>query len=78
MTADLYNDVFDDLINRNSPEAKAMRRAAIAYVRVRDVCENVDSPGDSPVSMLAKEKLANAERTLYVAGLTLALKVVRR
>jgi hypothetical protein len=78
VSPDIYNDVFDDLINRNSPEAKAMRRAAIVYDKVREVCERVEGSSDDPAVMLAKEKLANAERTLYVAGLTLALKVVNR
>lgn len=78
MTAELYNDVFDDLINRNSLEAKAMRRAAIVYGQVRSIVERVDGEADDPTVMLAKAKLANAERTLYVASLTLALKVVGR
>jgi hypothetical protein len=75
---ELYNDVFDDLINRNSVEAKAIRRAAIVYDKVREVCERVEGSNDDPAVMLAKEKLANAERTLYVASLALALKVVGR
>ena len=78
MTIEFYNDVFDDLINRNSPEAKAMRRAAIVYDKTREVCESVEGSNDDPAVMLAKERLANAERNLYVASLTLALKVVGR
>lgn len=78
MAPDLCNDVFDDLIDRNSHEAKAIRRAAIAYDKVREVCERVEGSNDDPSVMLAQEKLANAERTLYVASLTLALKVVKR
>jgi hypothetical protein len=78
MTTELYNDVFDDLINRNSPEAKAMRRAAMAYTRVREIVGHMEYIEGDPRTVLAKEKLSNAERTLYVAGLTLALKVVGR
>jgi hypothetical protein len=79
MTVDFYNDVFDDLINRNSPEAKEVRRASIAYTHVREVVDNIGpmDPDDAR-SLVARERLANAERALYVASLTLAIKVVGR
>jgi len=72
----LLNDVFEGLISRDAPEAKGIRRAAIVYVRTRDVVETMTGDPDSAAMMLAKEKLANAERELVAASLAVAIRIV--
>lgn len=61
----LTTEVFQRIINGASSEARELRHAAHVYHTTKDIC------GGNPTE-LAQEKLANAERALYLASLVFA------
>lgn len=72
----LEADVFAGLISRDAPEAKGIRQAAIVYTRIRDVVNNMGPHLGEESMMLAREKLANAERALVTAAMAVAVRIV--